>query len=121
MPDISDDGGVAVLAEPFVFVLLGNRYGAVVPILSILAPVGMIQSITTTIGQIYKAKGRTDILMLWGLASSSLYVLSFMAGLPFGIRGVAISYTITVLLLLYPTFAIPLRLIDSVSYTHLTL
>ena len=105
-------GGVAVLAEPFVFVLLGNRYGAVVPILSILAPVGMIQSITTTIGQIYKAKGRTDILMLWGLASSSLYVLSFMAGLPFGIRGVAISYTITVLLLLYPTFAIPLRLID---------
>jgi PST family polysaccharide transporter len=103
--------GVAVLAEPFVFVLLGSQYGAVGPVLAMLAPAGMLQSITTTIGLIYKAKGRTDILLLWGLISSSLCVVSFIIGLRFGIRGVALSYTIIVLLLMYPTLAMPFRLI----------
>ncbi len=104
--------GVAVLAEPFIFVLLGSQYAPVAPILAILAPVGMMQSIITTIGQIYKAKGRTDIILWWGIVSSTLYVASFVAGLRFGVRGVAIAYALMVLLLLYPTLAIALRLID---------
>jgi PST family polysaccharide transporter len=104
--------GVAVLAEPFVYVLLGDKYRPVAPVLAILAPVGMIQSIATTIGQVYTAKGRTEIMLWWGIASSLLYVVSFIVGLPFGIRGIAMSYAIMVLLLLYPTFAIPFRLID---------
>jgi PST family polysaccharide transporter len=104
--------GVAVLSDSFVYVLLSDRYIAVATVLGILAPIGMIQSITTTTGPIYKAKGRTDLLLLWGLISSSLYVVSFIVGLPFGLRGVAISYLIVVLLLLYPTLAIPFRLVD---------
>lgn len=103
--------GVGLLAEPFVDVLLGSQYRPVASVLAILAPVGMIQSVATTTGQIYTAKGRTDLMLLWGLTASTLFVLSFVVGLPFGIEGVALSFAGMVLLLLYPVFAVPFRLV----------
>ena len=47
-----------------------------------------------------------------GGTASVLYVISFLVGLPWGIRGVALSYAICVGLLLLPSLYIPFRLID---------
>jgi PST family polysaccharide transporter len=47
-----------------------------------------------------------------GGAASILYVTSFFAGLPWGIRGVALSYAICAALLLLPCLYIPFRLIE---------
>jgi hypothetical protein len=47
-----------------------------------------------------------------GGTTSVLYVMSFIVGLPWGIRGVAFSYSICVGLLLFPSLYIPFRLID---------
>jgi PST family polysaccharide transporter len=84
----------------------------VIPVLTILAPVGLVQSILTTSGQIYAAKGRTDLMFKVGGTASVLYVISFIVGLPWGIRGVAFSYAVCVALLLLPSLYIPFRLID---------
>ena len=104
--------GAAILAEPLINTVYGPRWANVIPVLTILAPVGLIQSIVTTVGQIYTAKGRTDLLFKVGGAASVLYVISFIVGLPWGIRGVALSYAICVGLLLLPSLYIPFRLID---------
>jgi O-antigen/teichoic acid export membrane protein len=104
--------GAAILAEPLVRTVYGPKWVNVIPVLTILAPVGLVQSILTTVGLIYTAKGRTALMFKVGGAAGVLYVISFIVGLPWGIRGVALSYAICVGLLLLPYLYIPFRLID---------
>jgi O-antigen/teichoic acid export membrane protein len=104
--------GVMAIADPFVSAVLGEKWRPVASLLIILAPVGVMQSVVTTVGSIYYAKGRTDWLFRWGLLATTASVAAFFAGLPWGIRGVAVAYLIVNLLMAYPAFAIPFRLID---------
>ena len=104
--------GVMAVAEPFVRAVLGEKWRPVASLLIILAPIGLMQSVVTTVGNIYYAKGRADWLFRWGLFGTVVSVGSFFAGLPWGIRGVAVGYLIANLLMIYPVFAIPFRLID---------
>ena len=78
----------------------------------ILCPVGMMQAVGTTVGQIYTAKGRTDWMFYWGLGAGIVTVASFVLGLRWGAFGVAACYVTASGLLTYPGFAIPFRLID---------
>ncbi len=48
----------------------------------------------------------------WGLGAGILVMIAFVIGLRWGITGVAASYAAASLVLLYPSFAIPFRLID---------
>ena len=104
--------GLTVTADPFIRVMLGERWLPVAGLLKILAVLGMAQSIYTVVGLIYNAKGRADWQFRWGVASGIVYVLSFFVGLPWGVRGVAISYAIAWTLLMPVGFAIPFRLVD---------
>jgi PST family polysaccharide transporter len=103
--------GLAIVADPLVRVVLGERWLPVASLLRVFGPLGMAQSIFTTIGLIYNAKGRADWLLRWGLVSATLYVASFFLGLPWGIQGVAVSYSIVWTILMFPGFLIPFRLI----------
>jgi O-antigen/teichoic acid export membrane protein len=104
--------GVAAVAKPFVEVWVGPRWLPVAALITILAPVGMLQALGTTTGQVYMATGRTDLMFRWGVFVSPVTILSFVIGLQWGVRGVAICYAIATILVLYPLFRIPLRLIE---------
>lgn len=103
--------GLAVVADPFVRGVLGPKWVPMITVFQILAPIGMLQSIQTTVGHIYISKARTDWMFRWVLFAAPLVVTSFMIGVRWGIIGVAIGYAIASLILLYPGFAIPFRLI----------
>jgi O-antigen/teichoic acid export membrane protein len=103
--------GLAALAGPFVLTLFGTAWSPVIPLLLILAPLGALQSITTTVGDIYMSTGRTDWGLWWTIGAGFLTVMSFVVGLPWGILGVTASYAIVFLLLTYPGFAIAFRLV----------
>ena len=100
------------LAEPFILAVFGSQWQPVILLLMILAPLGMTQSLGSTVGAIYQAKGRTDWMFRWGIGSGTLIVIAFAIGLKWGIVGVASAYAIASLTLTYPSFAIPFRLID---------
>jgi PST family polysaccharide transporter len=104
--------GLWALVEPFVLTVFGLQWKPVILLLMILVPAGMIQSIGTTVGAIYQAKGRTDWMFRWGIATGIISISAFLIGLQWGIVGVAAAYTIVSLVLVYPNFAIPFRLID---------
>jgi PST family polysaccharide transporter len=101
-----------VLAEPIVRHAFGEQWLPVVPLLLIFAPVGLVQSIGSTVGPIYIAKERTGLLFRWGLSAGLLLILSFVIGLRWGVVGVASCYAIVSLVLAYPGMSIPLRLIS---------
>ena len=105
--------GMGILADPMIRAILGVKWVHAIPIFEILAPVGMVQSIWTLIGQIYTAKARTDLMFRTGLATSIVLVVAFLGGVRFGAVGVAAAYAIAYLVIVvYPTFAIPFRLIE---------
>ncbi len=103
--------GVAVLAQQFVDVILGEKWQDAVFIITVLAPIGLLHAIHYTVGPIYQAKGRFRALMLWGIASGTATLAAYVAGLPWGINGVTLSYAIMMVILTYPTFAIPFHFI----------
>jgi O-antigen/teichoic acid export membrane protein len=112
--------GLMVLSEQFVLVVFSLRWQPVILLLIIFAPVGMIQSIGTTVGIIYQAKGRTDWMFRWGIAAGILVIIAFVIGLNWGIVGVATAYAVTSFILIYPGFAIPFRLINLPFHDMLT-
>lgn len=103
--------GLIVLAAPFVSVIFGYQWAPVGTLILVLAPVGMIQSLGTTVGAIYQAKGRTDWMFRWGIGATVLNIIAFLVGLHWGIMGVGIAYVFATLALCYPNFSIPFRLI----------
>ncbi|MHB8173388.1 MAG: MOP flippase family protein [Nitrospirota bacterium] len=104
--------GLMVISRPLILTIFGEKWKPVITLLLILAPVGMIQSIVTTIGSIYTAKGRTDIMFRVGMATTILAVAAFFVGLRWGIIGVASAYGIVEVLATYPNMWFPYRLID---------
>ena len=103
--------GLAVTAQPFVRLFLGPRWLPVAGLLLVFAPLGVLQTLYAPISLIYSTQGRTDIQFHWQIFASISYVLSFIAGLRWGIMGVATSYAIVWTVLMLPSFLIPFRLI----------
>jgi O-antigen/teichoic acid export membrane protein len=106
--------GLFVTAENFVLALLGSQWQEVIPVLRILSLLGMVQSIGTTVGWIYQSQGRTDWMFRWSIGAGILLIVSIMLGIWLGtIMAVASCYAImSGLVLLYPSFAIPGKLIE---------
>jgi len=94
--------GLMATAENFVLVAFGEKWTGMTILLMILAPVGLMQSIITTTGSIYMAKGTTSLMFKIGFAFSLVTVASFVIGLPFGVEGVAIAYALANLIMIYP-------------------
>ena len=103
--------GLAVTAAPFVRVLLGARWMPVATLLMIFAPLGALQS-TNIAALIFNTQGRADLNLRWTIFASSMYVLSFVIGLHWGILGVASAYSIVWTLLMVPSLLIPFRLVN---------
>ncbi len=104
--------GLALVAEPLVTGVLGTRWAAAVPIMMILAPIGAVEAIGNTASLIYKVTDRTDWLLRWSIGSGALVAASVAIGVQWGLLGVAVAHAIVSVLLVYPCFAIPFRLID---------
>jgi O-antigen/teichoic acid export membrane protein len=104
--------GLMTLAEAFVYSSFGSKWEPSILLIMILAPIGLLQSIGTTVGSIYQAKARTDWMLKMGIIGGSLFVMSFIIGLKWGVIGVATAYAITASIIWYPALVVPFRLID---------
>jgi len=104
--------GLFAIAEEFVLIVYGTKWVPVIFLIKVLSIIGLMQSIGSTVGSIYLAKGRTNWMFRWGIFSSIIVVSAIFIGLQWGINGVAVCYALATLVIVYPSFAIPFRLID---------
>jgi len=102
-----------VLAEPYIIVVYGEKWRAVIPVLRIFCITGLGQSIGTTVGWIYISQGRTDIMFRWGGFAGIVRIIGLIIGFKWGIIGIASAYVLTSYVILwYPSWAIPGRMIN---------
>lgn len=104
--------GLMVVADDFVMAIFGEKWQEMIPTLRLLCIGGLLQSVNSTVGWVYKSQGRSDIQFWWILCSGILTFIAVGVGINWGINGVAAAYAIRVFLTTWPNFYIPGRLIN---------
>lgn len=93
----------AIEADFVISILLGPQWLGAVPVFRILAIAGLVQVIAGTRGLVLMSSGFSKRYFHLGLFYAIFCVTSFVAGIPFGILGVATAYTIFNYLALIPS------------------
>ena len=114
--------GLYGVADDFILVVFGEKWLPMLTVLQILAGVGMIQSISTTVGTIYLSTGNVRRLFYVIAASTPLLLIMIVVGLKWGIVGVAIGYALATLTVFYFNIVFALNLVGlSLSRFHAVL
>jgi PST family polysaccharide transporter len=98
--------GAAVVAPDLYAVLFGPRWERSIYLFQVLCGLGMLQSIGATVGWIYMASGRTDLMLKWNLITLILVLPAFLLGLRWdALEGLTLGYALTSGLLFVPSLA----------------
>ncbi|WP_374170979.1 lipopolysaccharide biosynthesis protein [Klebsiella variicola subsp. variicola] len=103
--------GIALFSQDIVNVFFGDKWVLTGIILQWLAPTAIIQSVLSTTGAVFTAKGRTDILFRLGGIGAILQVTAFFIGIKCDIQTFALCYFIANAINFFPVMFILLRLI----------
>jgi O-antigen/teichoic acid export membrane protein len=87
--------GLVVVAPDFVNAVLGSRWHSAVPVVQILAWVGLIQALQGLNGSVLRAVDRTSLLLRYAVVVVTASLIAFVVGLQWGIVGVAAAYAIS--------------------------
>jgi O-antigen/teichoic acid export membrane protein len=85
-----------------VLFLLGPRWHETGRIFMLLGIAAIIQPVTKTSWWLFSTQGRTRDLFHWGLIGGAIAIVSIVAGLPWGAKGVAASYAVADLCIATP-------------------
>ncbi len=86
--------GLIIVAPDFVRVVLGEKWSSAVPVVQLLAVVGLLQTLQFLNPAILQALDRTSILFRFTLCSYAATLGAFAIGLQWGIVGLAAAYAV---------------------------
>lgn len=92
----------ALFADDLIVILLGPRWVDASEIFRLLAPTIIVLSVINPIGWLVSSLGRVDRPLKSAIFFAPFVIMAVVIGLPYGPRGVAIGYTIAVVIKLVP-------------------
>lgn len=98
-----------VVSREVVLVVLGRQWIEAATLFSIMAVAAFVQPVLSTSGWVYVSLGQAGRMARWGALFALVYCASFVVGLPWGARGVAVAYTVAVYVLALPGMWAALR------------
>lgn len=93
---------VIVVAKSLIFVLLGEQWLDSAEIFAILGFAGLTQGVGNSTGWLYISQGRTKEFFVWGMVINLISIISFILGIPWGVKGIALSWVIATLFIRTP-------------------
>lgn len=90
--------GMMAVADNFVIGVLGEQWADMVPIIRILCIAGIASSIVTITGAVYLSQGASRLQFRVNLVTRPIAVLGVIAGLPWGLVGIATGSVVAVLI-----------------------
>ncbi|QWF70825.1 lipopolysaccharide biosynthesis protein [Methylomonas paludis] len=84
--------GIFALREPFVNFAFGNKWAEAADVLMWLAPVGYLQSISSTAGVVFMAQGKIRFYMWLTFISGLICVIAFIVGSKWGMGWIVTDY-----------------------------
>ncbi len=105
--------GIAIVSAPFVALMFGPKWDAVAPVLRLLVFAGILQSGIAVSNVVWKASGRSDVLLRWSLIRMVGFVGAFVVGIQLGtLSALAGAYLIVNVILYLPFQFEVLRRLD---------
>jgi PST family polysaccharide transporter len=104
--------GCFLEAGPLVRFALGPAWAPSAPLAAILAPLGLVWSCFQLNTAVLAGLGDNRAQMRSSILTSVMGILGILAGLPWGVRGVALGYVVCTALSAIPNFAYVLRAFD---------
>jgi O-antigen/teichoic acid export membrane protein len=95
---------MCIFSKEIVLIVLGEQWGNAANIFMYLSFAAFWQPVASTTGWVYVSLNKPRDMLYWGLFSAAIMSLFFIIGLPYGAEGVAISYSISMWLLIVPLF-----------------
>lgn len=105
--------GVAILAPVAIPWVLGEKWQPAVLPIQILAALGCLQALYTTVGTIFRSQGRTGLELKTFLFITPAIITSFVIGVHWGVVGVCVAYSVCMLLVTPVILSIVLNLVES--------
>jgi O-antigen/teichoic acid export membrane protein len=96
--------GLVIVAPDFVAAALGSDWSDAVPVIQLLALVGLLQTLQFLNPIVLQALDRTSLLLGWTCVSYAAAVIAFVVGLQWGITGVAAAFAVSAAIT-EPTYA----------------
>ncbi len=87
--------GLAVVAEPLLVLILGEKWLPSVPYFQLLCIAGMIYTLHASNLNILKVKGRSDLFLYLEIIKKSIVVIAIFIGLNWGIIGLIVGQICT--------------------------
>ncbi|PKQ63116.1 colanic acid exporter [Labilibaculum filiforme] len=87
--------GLAVVAEPLLVLILGEKWLPSVPYFQLLCIAGMIYTLHASNLNILKVKGRSDLFLYLEIIKKSIVVVAIVIGLNWGIMGLVVGQIFT--------------------------
>jgi len=94
-----------LFADDVILVVLGPKWSDVAPIFRLLAPTILVFAMINPMWWLLAATGLVGRSLKIGLVLAPLVILSYVVGLPYGPRGVALAYSTIMMLWLIPHLA----------------
>lgn len=104
--------GLAVLSAPFVYVVLSDKWQASIELIAFLAPIGILQSVSSGSNGVMLAKDKTHWVLWTSTIKGVTIIMALLAGIPWGMRGVAIAYLLVSLPLSMMSYFVAGKLIN---------
>ena len=89
-------------ADWLVLIILGPQWGESARIFVFMGIAGLLQPVAATGGWLLVSQGRVRDMLRWSLINAPISILSILAGLPWGVAGVAASFSIGRILVANP-------------------
>ncbi len=85
--------GLMICSDDFVALVYGPQWKFIVPPLRIMCVAGVFYAVGTTVGPVMMAKGRAGLFFKLSLIQTAMLTGAVLAGLKFGLTGVAVALT----------------------------
>jgi O-antigen/teichoic acid export membrane protein len=104
--------GVALTADPFVRVFYGERWVDAIPVMQVLAISILVQSMSKTCGDVYKAMGRPGILNRLAIVKLAVSLPLLVFAVQYGIVAVALALLVSATILTTLRLILAARVVD---------
>lgn len=109
---------IALFAPEIVFLFLGRRWEAAIPLLRIFAIWALFRSTTNPVGSLLFSCGRADISFKWNMALLFILPPFLWLGSQQGITGIAMSMALLMILLFWPNWYFQVRPLCKVKFVE---
>jgi O-antigen/teichoic acid export membrane protein len=100
---------MCALSSEIICIVMGESWRDASPIFMIFCFAAIIQPVDATTGWIFVSRGQTNRMFALSCVITPLLILSFVVGVHWGVIGVAIGYSLSCVIVFYPSFLYALK------------